>query len=41
MILEKKMNSFSFLKLSTTFELDANIANVVYYGKTLLALLSD
>ena len=33
------MTSFSFFKYFDAFELDVNVVNFVYYGKTLLAFL--
>ena len=31
---QKKMTSFSFFKYFDAFELDVNVVNFVYYGKT-------
>ena len=33
------MTSFSFIKYFNAFELDVNVVNFVYYGKTRLYLL--
>ena len=34
------MTSFSFFKYFDTFELDVNVVNFVYYGKTRVANVS-
>ena len=35
---QKKMTSFSFFKYFDAFELDVNVVNFVYYGKTQLSI---